>query len=86
MALAHPLVNEPIDLAAENGRSGPLLPRAKLRQGGNKMTIRFILGLVIGAMLGASIALAISPQPGAAMREQLLTKVMQRARATDEDN
>ena len=35
------------------------------------MTIRFVLGLIIGLLLGASFALAIAPQDGAANRQQL---------------
>ena len=42
------------------------------------MTIRFILGFVIGLMLGASIALALAPQPGATTRQQIWGKVRER--------
>ena len=44
------------------------------------MTIRFILGVLIGFMLGASIALAIAPQPGAVTRHQVWEQVKERAR------
>lgn len=44
------------------------------------MSIRFLLGFVIGFMLGASIALALAPQPGAATRHQLWEKVKERTR------
>ncbi len=43
------------------------------------MTIRFILGLLIGITLGASLAMALAPQPGAATRQQLWEKVKERA-------
>ncbi len=42
------------------------------------MSIRFILGFLIGFMLGASVALAFAPQPGAATRQQLWEKVKER--------
>ena len=42
------------------------------------MSIRFILGLLIGIIAGASLALALAPQPGAATRQQLWTKVKER--------
>ena len=44
------------------------------------MSIRFILGLLIGVMLGMSIALAFAPQPGVDTRHQLWQKVRERAR------
>ena len=43
------------------------------------MTIRFILGLMIGMLVGASFALAIAPQGGAATRQQLWEKATERA-------
>lgn len=43
------------------------------------MTIRFILGFLIGLMLGASMALAFAPQPGTDTRQQLWEKVKERA-------
>ena len=42
------------------------------------MTIRFVLGLLIGIVAGASLALAFAPQPGAATRQQLWTKMKER--------
>lgn len=44
------------------------------------MSIRFILGFIIGVMLGASVALAFAPQPGAATRQQVWEKVKERTR------
>ncbi len=47
------------------------------------MSIRFILGLLIGLCIGASVALALAPQGGAATRQQLWEKATDRvARAT----
>ena len=43
------------------------------------MTIRFVLGLIIGLLLGASFALALAPQAGAATRQQLWEKAAERA-------
>ncbi len=43
------------------------------------MSIRFIFGLIIGLSLGATIALALAPQDGAATRQQLWEKAMNRA-------
>ena len=45
------------------------------------MSIRFILGIIIGAMIGASLALALAPQPGSTTRHQLWEKVRERAPA-----
>lgn len=42
------------------------------------MSIRFILGLVIGLSIGASVALALAPQGGAATRQQLWEKATDR--------
>jgi gas vesicle protein len=42
------------------------------------MTIRFVLGLTIGFLLGASFALALAPQGGAATRQQLWDKAAER--------
>ncbi len=44
------------------------------------MTVRFILGFFIGFLLGASVALAVAPQPGAATRHQVWEQVKERAR------
>jgi hypothetical protein len=44
------------------------------------MTIRFILGLVVGFMLGTSIALTVTPDP-AATRRQLWETVRERRRS-----
>ncbi len=41
------------------------------------MSIRFVLGLLIGLMLGASVALTIAPDPRAA-RKQLWETVRER--------
>ena len=49
------------------------------------MKIRFVLGILVGMMLGASMALAFAPQPGVATRQQLWVKVKERAsRNSDE--
>lgn len=45
------------------------------------MTIRFILGFLIGLLLGASIALAFAPQPGEHTRHRLWQKVRERTPA-----
>ncbi|MCI0856939.1 MAG: YtxH domain-containing protein [Chloroflexi bacterium] len=42
------------------------------------MTIRFVFGLIIGLLVGASFALAIAPQGGAATRRQLWDKAADR--------
>jgi gas vesicle protein len=42
------------------------------------MSIRFILGLMIGLSIGASVALALAPQGGAATRQQLWEKASDR--------
>ncbi len=47
------------------------------------MTLRFILGFLIGVLLGASLALAFAPQPGAATRQQLWGKVKERSHRSD---
>ncbi len=47
------------------------------------MSLRFILGFVIGLMLGASVALAFAPQPGTDTRHQLWEKVRERARRNE---
>lgn len=38
------------------------------------MSMRFILGLLIGMAIGASIALAIAPQGGESTRKEILRK------------
>ena len=43
------------------------------------MTIRFTFGLIIGLLLGASFALAVATQGGAATRQQLWEQAAQRA-------
>ncbi len=50
------------------------------------MRIRFVLGFLVGIMLGASMALAFAPQPGVATRQQLWVKVKERASRNSEDN
>jgi gas vesicle protein len=47
------------------------------------MTFRFILGFLIGVALGAGIALALAPQPGAETRHQLIDKMRERTRPSD---
>ncbi len=42
------------------------------------MTIRFLLGLIIGVLLGVSFALALAPKDGAATRQQLWDKAAER--------
>jgi len=42
------------------------------------MSIRFVLGFMFGLLLGASVALAVAPQPGGATRSQLWEKVKER--------
>jgi hypothetical protein len=44
------------------------------------MTIRFILGIVVGFMLGTSIALTVTPDPRAT-RRQLWETILERRRA-----
>ena len=46
------------------------------------MTIRFIVGFMIGAMLAAMVVLALAPQPGYATRQQLWQKVTERTGPT----
>ncbi len=43
------------------------------------MTIRFVFGLMIGMLVGASFALALAPEGGAATRQQLWEKATERA-------
>ncbi len=43
------------------------------------MTIRFVFGLIIGLLVGASFALAMAPQGGAATRQQIWDKAADRA-------
>ena len=54
-------------------------------QGGGALKIRFVLGFLIGVMLGASMALAFAPQPGVATRQQLWVKVKERASRNSDD-
>ncbi len=42
------------------------------------MTIRFLLGLIIGMLVGASFALALAPQGGTETRQQLWNKATER--------
>lgn len=42
------------------------------------MSVRFILGLLIGMAIGAAVALALAPQGGTATREQLIEKAKER--------
>jgi gas vesicle protein len=42
------------------------------------MVMRFLLGFVLGLLVGASIALAFAPQPGVETRTKVLTKVRER--------
>ncbi len=42
------------------------------------MSIRFILGLIIGLSIGAWVALALAPQGGATTRQQLWEKAADR--------
>jgi hypothetical protein len=44
------------------------------------MTIRFIVGLVVGFMLGTSIALTVTPDPSVT-RRQLWETIQERRRA-----
>ncbi|MCH8849429.1 MAG: YtxH domain-containing protein [Chloroflexi bacterium] len=48
------------------------------------MSIRFLLGFLIGAALGASVALAVAPQPGAAVRQRLWDQVAKRTRRAEQ--
>jgi len=48
------------------------------------MTVRFILGFLVGFLLGASIALAFAPQPGTDTRHRLWDQVKERARHNGE--
>ena len=47
------------------------------------MTIRFLLGLTIGMLVGASFALALAPQGGAETRQQLWNKAAERVGQQD---
>ena len=49
------------------------------------MGIRFILGFLVGFMLGTSVALAFAPQPGTLTRQQLWERVKERARRNGGD-
>ena len=52
--------------------------RLPSKHGGMDMTIRFLLGLTIGMLVGASFALALAPQGGAETRQQLWNKAAER--------
>ncbi len=41
--------------------------------------MRFLLGFMLGLLIGASIALAFAPQPGVETRTKVLSKVRDRA-------
>ncbi len=47
------------------------------------MTIRFVFGLIVGMLVGASFALALAPQGGAETRQQLWNKATERVGQTD---
>ena len=40
--------------------------------------MRFLLGFIFGAILGASLALLLTPQPGGEMREKLRQQAQER--------
>lgn len=42
--------------------------------------MRFILGFLLGMLVGASIALALAPQPGSETRGVIIERVRQRTR------
>ena len=41
--------------------------------------MRFLLGFMLGLLIGASIALAFAPQPGVETRTKVVSKVRERA-------
>ncbi len=41
--------------------------------------MRFLLGFVLGLLIGASIALAFAPQPGVETRTKVLSRIRERA-------
>ena len=47
--------------------------------------MRFLVGFLLGMMIGASIALALAPQPGNETRSIVLERVRQRARRGGEE-
>jgi gas vesicle protein len=46
--------------------------------------MRFFLGFVFGLLIGASIALALAPQPGIETRAKIVEQVRARRRANQE--
>ena len=46
--------------------------------------MRFVLGFVLGLLIGASIALALAPQPGTETRAKLIERVRARRGADQE--
>jgi gas vesicle protein len=47
--------------------------------------MRFLLGFMLGLLIGASIALAFAPQPGIDTRTKVLSKVRERASRSGEE-
>ena len=47
------------------------------------MSMRFVLGLIIGLALGSAIALALAPQPGSSTRQRLWEQVRERAKRSN---
>jgi len=47
--------------------------------------MRFILGFVLGLLIGASIALALAPQPGNETRAKLIERVRARRGADNQE-
>jgi gas vesicle protein len=46
--------------------------------------MRFLVGFLLGVLIGASIALAMAPQPGRETRSIVIERVRQRARRDTE--
>lgn len=46
--------------------------------------MRFLVGFLLGVLIGASIALALAPQPGSETRHIVIERVRQRARRDGE--
>ena len=46
--------------------------------------MRFLVGFLLGVLIGASIALALAPQPGRETRSAVIERVRQRAQRDGE--
>jgi len=47
--------------------------------------MRFLVGFLLGMLIGASVALALAPQPGSETRHVVIERVRQRARRDGEE-